>query len=104
MAFPRWERSSTISTKNAWRVGMSTALINPSSPASATSCQTVTRPVKAKTVSTVAWIMAADCVISTVRRRFQRSVNTPARGLTANTGIWAANSTRPKSHGDPLKR
>ena len=43
-------------------------------------CQTPIRPVSVSAIRVRAWIIARSCATNTVRRRSQRSVNTPAMG------------------------
>ncbi len=67
-------------------------------------CQTLTTPVSVRAMSTKAWTIASDCVASTVRCRFQRSVSTPATGRIRAAGICEAKSVRPSSNEEWLSR
>ena len=51
-----------------------------------------------------AWVMASDCVTTSVRWRLQRSVHTPASGVTRNVGTWAQNPTVPSNRADLVRR
>jgi hypothetical protein len=77
----------TISTTNACRVGMSTALAAPSRVASTNTCHILTAPVIVSAARMKASSIMADCVRMRTRRRGHRSAITPPAVDSRNTGI-----------------
>ena len=89
---------------SAWRPGMSKALITPSRPASTSTCQTWTRPVRVSAASTNACTIDRVCVTMTTFRREKRSAAMPPRGPSANTAIWAQNQAVPSRSSEWVRR
>ena len=104
MVLDRSSRRSTICVRKAWRVGTSKAFTRPAKMLKATTCQTSIAPDASNSASRKAWIMAAVCVASSVRRLSQRSVSTPAMGARKKAGIWPEKPTTPSQKAEPVRR
>ena len=104
MALGRSSRASTISTTNAWRAGVSKALMSPWNAESASTCHTVMVPRSANQASSADCTIASACVTTSTRWRFQRSTSTPANGASRNVGICPAKPTTPSSSAEPVSR
>jgi hypothetical protein len=104
MALPKSSRLDTISVRNAWRPVMSKVLTTPMNRLSRIRCQTWTTPASVSAASNSAWSIARLCVSRIRRCLFQRSVSTPATGERNRAGTWPQNSTRPRSHDEPVIR
>ena len=91
IAFGRSARSSTISTTNAWRAGVSNALMTP-----CTTCSSEDRPHGDHVPDSVSTASASDCsidrtcVTTRMRWRSQRSTSTPANGASEQRRNLAA--------------
>ena len=89
---------------SACRPGMSKALITPSRPASASTCQTCTRPERVSAASAKACNMDRVCVTMTTFWREKRSAAIPPRGPRANTAICAQNQAVPSRSSEWVRR
>src|ERR1022692_818334 len=89
---------------SAWRPGMSKALITPSRPASTSTCQTCTRPVRVSAASAKACTIDRVWVTMTTLRREKRSAAIPPSGPSANTAICEQNQAVPKSNSEWVRR
>ena len=92
----------TISTTNDWRVGMSTALVIPSSSARTMICQTSTRPVAVSPNRTNARIICTTCVTIRVGRLGSASAMRPPNRPRTMTGRNCIAATRPRRNGSPV--
>ncbi len=98
MAFAMSSRP-TISTANAWRVGMSTALVMPSRAARTMMCQISTRPLAASPNSTNASSIWMTWVAISVLRLGRASAISPPNRPRIRTGRnWTA-ATTPSRNG-----
>ena len=89
----------TISTTNAWRVGMSTAFTRPSSAARTRMCQTCTTFAKVSAARMKARSIEATCVPMIVDRFGRTSAMTPPNSPRTRTGRnWIA-ATKPSQSG-----
>ncbi len=104
MAFGRSSRSSTISTTNACRAGVSNELITPCTSCSAITSATVMTFINASTASAADCNADRICVMTRMRCRSHRSTSTPANGERISIGICPANPTMPSSSSDPVRR
>ncbi len=104
IAFGRSSRLSTISIRNAWRAGMSTALMSPWKMLSRTMWVTVIVPERAKAARSPDWIIASTWVTTSTRCRFHRSTHTPAKGARMKVGIWPVKLTSPRSNAEWVRR
>ena len=86
----------TISTENAWRVGMSTTLVRPPRKARAMTCHTSTRPVNTRpNIANDRPILIA-CVTISVWRLGRASVMSPPNRPRTMTGIHCMAATTPE--------
>ena len=83
MAFGRSARSSTISTTNACRAGVSNALMIPWTICSPRTCHTVITPANVSAPSRKLCSIDRICVTTRMRCRCQRSTSTPAIGASS---------------------
>ena len=104
MALPRSPRSSTISTMNACRPGMSNALTMPCMTLKHQNHGIVMWPESVSAASASDCTMASVCVHTSTFRRSSRSTQTPANGANRNVGICPAKLTVPSSSADPVSR
>ncbi len=104
MAFGSSLLCSTSRAIIACRSGMSNADAQPSTSASAATCQTATTPVAASTARVAACASITDCVISSARRRSTRSASTPATGAMNSTAMYWQKVTKPRSSAEPDSR
>ena len=108
IAFGRSARSSSISTTNDCRVGMSNPITSPSSALRAMMCHTWITGVPSARFTSVriarisAWSAATLCVTTSSARLFTRSASTPANGAAAKVRIWLLKPTTPRSSSDPV--
>ena len=92
----------TISTENAWRVGMSTTLVRPPRKARAMTCHTSTRPVNTRpNIANDRPILIA-CVTISVWRLGSASVMIPPNRPRTMTGIHCMAATTPSRNGSPV--
>ncbi len=103
MAFIR-SSFPTMSTINAWRVGMSNAFTIPRHEASTKTCQTCTCPDRVRNDSASARSIDALWVAITTRCRLWRSATAPPNEASRNTGSWLQNPTVPSSNDEPVRR
>ncbi len=92
MALARSFLSSTISTMNDCRAGMSTALTRPWNILRAMMCQISITPVTVSIARVSDWVMARICANSITLRLFQRSIRTPAMRRQDEAGDLAGES------------
>ena len=104
MAFGRSARSSTISTTNDWRAGVSKALMIPCTTCRRSTCVTVITPPSVSTASATDCSIESTCVTTRIRCRFERSTRTPANGARIRVGICPQNPTTPRSNAEPVSR
>ena len=83
---------------------MSNALITAWIAPSTIRCHTVIRSVNAKNASAADCTIAATCVHTITRWRFQRSTSTPASGAITELGACPKNATRPSSTPECVSR
>ncbi|OGS00813.1 MAG: hypothetical protein A2V88_17520 [Elusimicrobia bacterium RBG_16_66_12] len=94
----------TSSGTKACRAGMSKALTAPRKAASATTCQTCTRPRLVMTASAAAWMRAKAWVQRSTLRRSQRSAAAPPARPRTSAGAWDAAAVRPRRAAEPVMR
>ena len=92
----------TISTANAWRVGMSTTLVSPPSRARTMTCHTSTAPVATRAnIVNARIILTAWVAISALRLGTASAIRPPNRPRTM-TGIHWNAATTPSRNGSPV--
>ncbi len=92
----------TISTENAWRVGMSNTLVTPPSAASSTTCHTSTVLLATNPNSASARaILAAWVPIRVLRLGKASAISPPNRPRNITGRNWAA-ATTPSMNGSPV--
>ena len=104
MALGRSARSSTISTTNACRAGVSNALMIPCATWSSRISRTVMMPAKRQNGERDRLQHRQHLRDDEIRCRSQRSTSTPANGASTSVGIWPQNPTTPSSSTEPVSR
>ena len=96
--------SSTISTMNDWRPGISKALMSPWNTLSARISAMVMTMGERERSKRERLEAARACVQTSTLALIQRSTQTPAKGASRKVGIWPVKPTMPSSHADPVSR
>jgi len=92
----------TISTTNAWRVGMSMAFRQPRRNAMTSTCQTCTVFDNTSADMTSPRIIAKAWVATSVRRFGRESAINPPNRPSTSTGANCTAATTPRSNGSPV--
>ena len=104
IALGRSAGSSSISTTNAWRAGVSNALMTPWNSCSRMIWVMVMMPGIASNASASDWSIESTWVQTRILCLSQRSTSTPATGASSSAGICPANPTMPSSSAEPVSR